>query len=271
MKKLSKLILYTKKTSNVIITFLFLALISCKAVEAPDSGFIKHPERMHKDPSLPFHKVWFYRYFNLMNYSRIIISPVKLHYMFTQSKVEGMNVRNYLDYKDTDDKYAADYFRNSFIEAFNSMPENRFKVVNNRGYGTLMLDVAIVEIVPTKVSMNSVSGALMFVPFGGILMSAAFSLISLPIKAVLGGVFESGFKSYIAFEAVLKDAMTGKVLASYSDRETQQAALFSFKDYTYFAHIRGIIDEWAHQTVRMLNRKHGERIENSSAFTFNPL
>ena len=182
-----------------------------------------------------------------------------------------MNVRNYLEYKDKDDKYAADYFRNTFINAFNSMPDNRFKVVNRRGYGTLMLDIAIVEIVPTKVSMNSVSGALMFVPLGPVLLGAVFSLIALPIKVALSGSFESGFKSYIAFEAVLKDAMTGKVLAAYADRETQKATLISFKDYTYFAHIRGIIDEWAKQTVRMLNRKGNEKIEDSPAFIFSPL
>jgi hypothetical protein len=255
----------------IIIISIFLLLISCKAVKAPDAGFIKNPERMYEDPNLPFHKVWFYRYFNLMNYSRIIINPVKLRYLLAQGDVESQNIRNYLEYKDKDDKYAADYFRNTLINAFNSMPDNRFKVVNSRGYGTLMLDIAIVEIVPTKVSMNSVSGVLMFVPFGPVFLSAAFTLISLPIKAALGGMFESGFKSYIAFEAVLKDAMTGKVLAAYADRESQKATLISFKDYTYFAHIRGIIDEWGQQTVRMLNRKGNETIEDSPTFVFSPL
>jgi hypothetical protein len=267
MKNTSKFILYTKKMFNIISIFLFLFLVSCKAIEAPSAGFIKHPEMMYKDPSLPFHKVWFYRYFNLMNYSRIIINPVKLGYLLNQSKVKNLNARNYIGLKGKDDKYVANYFRNTFINAFDSMPSNRFKVVKNRGYGTLILDIAIVEIVPTKVSMKSAGAALMFMPFGSILVTA----ISLPIKAVISGTLESGFKSYIAFEAVLKDAMTGKVLAAYADRESEKAAMFSFKDYTYFAHIRGIIDEWAKHTVRMLNRKGNEKLESSSTFALNPL
>ena len=246
-------------------------LISCKAVEAPSSGFIKHPERMYKDPSLPFHKVWFYRYFNLMNYNSIIINPVKLRYLQSQTTLESMNIRNYLAYKDKDDEYAATYFRNAFRNAFVTMCRNRFKVVKYRRYGALVLDIAIVEIVPTKVSMNSVSGVLMFVPLGPVLLGAAFSLIALPIKALISGISESGFKSYIAFEAVLKDAMTGKILAAYADRESQKTTLFSFKDYTYFAHIRGIIDEWAQQTVKMLNRSGNEKIEGAATFVFNPL
>ena len=271
MYYLSNFIFYIKRISNVGIVFLLLILTSCKAVEAPNAGFIKHPERMYKDPSLPFHKVWFYRYFNLMNYSRIIINPVKLQYLQEQAEVASLNARNFLNYKESDDRYAAHYFRNTFINAFNLTADNRFKVVCNRGYGTLVLDIAIVEIVPTKVSMNSVSGVLMFVPFGSVLLSAAFSLISLPIKTLISGTSESGFKSYIAFEAVLKDAMTGEVLAAYADRETQKATFVSFRDYTYFAHIRGIIDDWAQQTVAMLNRKSNEKVKDSPAFIFSPM
>ena len=227
---------------------------------------------MREDPNLPFKKVWFHQYFNIMNYNRIIINPVKLRYLLTQTKLERQNVRNYLNYKEDDDRYVADYFRKSFINAFKTVKGNRFKVVNKRGYGTLVLCIGIVEIVPTKVAVNSVSGALMFVPFGSVLLSAAFSAVMLPIKTLIGGTTESGLKSYIAFEAVLKDSMTDKVLATYADRESQQAALFSFKDYSYFSHIRGIIDIWAKQTVLMLNRKNNNtKIEDSDAFTLNPI
>ncbi len=264
--------IFIKEYFRILVLLLVLFLISCKASEAPISGFIKHPEKMKKDPSLPFQKVWFHHYFNIMNYSRIIISPVKLRYLLTQTKLERQNLRNYFDYKEEDDKYTADYFRKSFINTFKITKGNRFKVVGKRGYGTLVLNIAIVEIVPTKVSVNSVSGALMFVPFGSVLLSAAFSAVMLPVKTLIGGVTESGMKSYIAFEAVLKDSMTGKILATYADRESQQAALFSFKDYSYFSHIRGIIDIWAKQTVLMLNRKNNKiKIEDSDAFTFNPI
>ena len=110
----------------------------------------------------------------------------------------------------------------------------------------------------------------MFVPFGPLFLSMVLSLASLPAKAAIGGAFESGFKSYIAFEARFRDAITGKVLITYADRETQKTAFVSFKDYTYFAHIREIIDEWAQQTVKMLNRQAGKKIEDSPVFVFSP-
>ena len=140
---------------NVVVIFAFAVLTSCKAVEAPNTGFVKAPEKMHKDPTLPFQKVWFYKHLNLMNYNKIIINPVTLRYLLNQSQVESMNVRKYLQAKDKDDRYVANYFRNTFLNAFKSMHGNRFKIVKHREYGTLILDIAIVEIVPTKVSVNS--------------------------------------------------------------------------------------------------------------------
>ena len=59
---------------------------------------------MHKDPTLPFQKVWFYKHLNLMNYNKIIINPVTLRYLLNQSKIESMNVRNYLKAKEKDDR-----------------------------------------------------------------------------------------------------------------------------------------------------------------------
>ena len=64
--------------------------------------------------------------------------------------------------------------------------------------------------------------------------------------------------------------MTGKVLVAYADRESQKASLVNIKDYTYFAHIREIINEWAQQTVRMLNRKSNEKIKASPNFVLTP-
>jgi len=261
---------FLKILFNAFLLFITLFFISCKAVEAPSAGFIKNPEVMYKDPMLPFHKVWFYKYLNLLNYNRIIIKPIKLRYLNESGDIERLNARYYMGYTKKDEDYVVKYMREEFIRKFKAVPNNRFKVVNNRGYGTLVLEMAIVELVPTKAELNAAGDAFVFVPIGPIPLSILITLITLPIKTVLGGVFESGFKSHIAFEGVVRDSMTNKIILAYADREAEKASLVNVKDYTYFAHVRSIISEWALQTVKMLNRTNNDKIEDSSAFVFQP-
>ena len=206
-----------------------------------------------------------------MNYDKIIINPVSLSYLLKQTDAENLNVRSYAGAKEKDDKYVANYFRNTFCKAFKLNRKNRFRLVRKRGYGTLILNIAIVQIVPTKVSFNSATAALSLIPFGSILAGAVFSLVSRAAKTAADESLNDALTSSIAFEAVLKDAMTGKTLIAYADREAQKTTIISFKDYTYFAHIRRIINDWSQQTVEMLNRNGNEKIDRASFFTLNPL
>lgn len=255
---------------SIIFSIPILLLVACKATEAPDSGFIKRPNVLYHNPKLPFHKVWFSKNKNLKNYDKIIVAPVTLSYTQKQDYIARQNLRYYLSYKKEDFNYIAKYFRQAFIKAFRNAKNNRFKITEKRGYKTLILQIAIVEIVPTKVLLNGFTTAFTFVPLGPILYSLAFTLIALPLETIVSGITESGFKSYIAFEAVFRDSISGRVIIAFKDREAKQASLFNIKDYTYYGHILSIIDKWTKQTVKMLNRKNNEKIKDSSAFVLDP-
>ena len=248
-----------------LILLLLIFLFGCKAVPAKHSGFIKNPEIMYNDETLPFQKIWVNRYFRFNNYKEVVIKPVIVKYMLEQGKVEQQNFRNYLGYKSEDEKYIAQYTQRTLIKAFSFSDNNRFKISQHRGFGILSLEIALVEVVPAKVSYNTANTIFTFIP-----INLLFSLISYPIRVIFSGTTDMGMKASVAFEAVIKDSVTGKVLMAFADREVQKASLVHVNDYRYFSHIEEIIDEWAVQTVKMFNRVGNEEIIDSSAIDIKP-
>jgi hypothetical protein len=80
----------------------------------------------------------------------------------------------------------------------------------------------------------------------------------------------TGAKSTVAFEARMKDSDTGATLAMFADRQVKKIRIVDFKAFTWYAHGKDIIKEWAEQFVKLSNQRPGEVIEGSSAFTLRP-
>ena len=117
----------------------------------------------------------------------------------------------------------------------------------------LVLEVAITEVVPSKVTLN----ALGYAPFG----------VGIAVKAIRGIAKD---RSSVAMEARLRDASTGEILATAADREAEQATLVSARGLTWYSHAHGIVDAWARQFAQVANRRSGEVIEDTKIFTLKP-
>ncbi|MCF7792099.1 MAG: DUF3313 domain-containing protein [Victivallales bacterium] len=267
MKKLNY-----KITGNIFfIKLIIFCLCGCRANEAPPAGFIKNPQYMYKDPFLPFHRAWIRKDFNLNAYNKIIIYPVNMNYLKAPETVGKLNFHNYNNYLERNKKHLAEFTRKAIINAFNKIPGNRFEVVNYRGYGTLVLKIAVVDFVPTKSVMNSAGTGLMFIPITSIPLTVAFGLITLPLKAALRGTTDSGFEASVAIEAVICESVTKKVMVAFADRVSAPAAIFHVDDYSYWAHVENIINRWAVQIVTLMNRKSIKtKIEGQPKFLFKP-
>ena len=76
-------------------------------------------------------------------------------------------------------------------------------------------------------------------------------------------------RSYVAFEARIRDAENAEVLVMSADREAEKAAPMSFNDTTWYGHAHNIIDDWSEQFVKVANRDReaGEVVEDSKAVT----
>jgi hypothetical protein len=109
------------------------------------------------------------------------------------------------------------------------------------------------ELVPSNVALS----VLEYAPYGG------GTAVRVMERA-------TGAESTVAFEAKMKDAATGDTLAMFADRQVKKIRIIDFKAFTWYAHGKDITKEWADQFVRLSNKRPGETIEGSSAFTLMP-
>ncbi len=219
-----------------------------KAKPASAAGFIDE-SLMTKPATLPFHKAWHKPSADFTRYTLIYFAPVDTSHLLKLSfwKSSGRSEEKI----GQDAEKLAEYTRGVFQKAFQDDPNKRFRLADAPGPNTLTAEIALVEIVPSKVTLNAIG----YTPFVG---SAAKLLRNTTAK------------SSVAFEGRVRDGATGEILAMYADRETEKMSPINLNDLTWFGHAYAIINEWAGQFVKVANKKKGETVKDSPGFTLKP-
>jgi len=218
---------------------------------APDAGFIANPERQTKVSYLPFQKVWVDPRFNKDNYQEIVIAPVNTQYMLEMDWLHDMSAATWFGdvKKDIDD--LAVYFHDQIAKEFRLDPNHRFTVLDipqQHKQPALRLEIALIEIDPSTPVLHA-AGWL-----------------------VIGGSTAAGVVNQrrAAFEGRLRDMQTGKVVATFADRNMQDVGPIDMTRMTWYGPAKGIMDMWAKQFVQVANRKPGEVVSDPTAFTLRP-
>jgi hypothetical protein len=207
-------------------------------LQSKDAAF----QRLYLDPN---HK-W-------GGYTELQVAPVNMHYMMTQSfweKASEANMSKEQVQKSAD--AIAEYTRQAFIKAAQNDPKKHFTVVDKAGPKTLVLETAIVQLVPSKAVLN----ALGFVSW-------------IPSAVMMGGSAAAGSedqgKGVIAIEGRVRDGATGQVVGEFADRERPPTAIVDIKSLNWWAPARKVIDDWGKQFVQLSNSPSG-KVKNSSTF-----
>lgn len=232
-----------------------LSLVGCaKAKPAPAAGFAEH-QLMQEDPSVPFHESWVNPKVDRSKYTKLHVAPVNVAYMLAMTDWQKGERALAGDEMKKDVDELAEYTRKAIEKAVREDPRKRFLLVDKptESPDTMVLEVALIEVVPSKVTLN----ALGYAPFG----------IGVGIKAVRAFAED---KSSVPFEARGRDASTNEVLVMAADRETEQFAPVSVRGLTWYSHAHTIIDAWAQQFVQLENRQQGEVVADTSAMTLKP-
>jgi len=235
-----------------VILGLSLMVSGCAALKASPSvggGFVPVAQ-MSKQEDLPFQKVWFKNGVDFKPYKSICIPEVRTDH-FVDSNWWQQNFRQ--GQMKEDIATMAQYMRQEFKTAFANDPYHRFQVVEVPGKDCLTLELAITELVPSNVALS----VLEYAPYGG------GTAVRVMERA-------TGAESTVAFEAKMKDSNTGDTLAMFADRQVKKIRIIDFKAFTWYAHGKDITKEWAEQFVRVSNKRPGETIEGTSAFTLMP-
>ncbi len=223
--------------------FTLSILLACRAAPAPDAGFIDHSELLSEDHNIPFDSVWGTPDLKWKSYQQIYIAPVDTSHLIETSWWDHFTMVYWFESRADEAKMLAAYMQNSVREAFKK-DSKLFKVLDQptQAAGTLVLELALVEVVPTKVWLNTIT-----YPFLG--------AVSLGSAAVEGRV---------------REASTGKIIARFKDNENGQMSLISIADLTWHQHAKNIIDNWSADMVAVTNAEPGTLIGRNSIFTLKP-
>lgn len=227
--------------------------VKAQAVEpAADAGFIQHPELQHKRADLPFQKVWIKPDFDKTQYRELIVAPVNTSYMQQMDWLHSISSANILGDVKKDTEELAQYFRSQIIKKFREDPNHRFSVIEyaqQHRYPALQLELALIEIDPSQSVLHAMSWA------------------GPPGTGTAAGVVN---QRRAAFEARLRDVQTGEVVATFADRDMQDAGPLDLTRLTWYGPAKGIMDRWAEQFVQIANRKPGEMVTDPLPFTVRP-
>jgi len=226
-------------------------LSGCRAKEAPNTGFTT-AQLMDHDPTLPFHKAWLKPGFDYRDYRKLYVADVNTDYMLKQTDWQKGERKAQIE---RDVNELAVYARRSIEKAFREDPKHLYQVLDapTTDPDALVFEMAITQIVPSKVALNVLEYAPFWVGTG---ISA--------VRAV------GGDQSSAAFEARLRVASTHEIVATYADREAQQFAPVSVRGLTWYSHARAILDLWSKKFVEVANHKPGERVKPIDTFTLKP-
>jgi uncharacterized protein DUF3313 len=245
-----------KRSMTVAVTLTAVCLAAgilggCKASEGKSAGFTT-AEMMDKDPSIPFHKVWRKPGLDWNKYHKLYVADVNTEYMLQNTDWQKGERKDQIE---NDVKELAKFTKETIEKKFREDPKHRYTVLDapSKDSDAITMEVAITEVVPSKVVLN----ALGYAPFG----------IGLAINAVRAIAKD---ESSAAFEARVRDASTGEVVAMAADREAQQFAPVSVRGLTWYSHAKTMIDQWATQFVQVANRQPGEMVKDTDTITLKP-
>lgn len=226
-----------------------------KADPAPDSGFLAEPENMEENRErAPFHRMWAEPTFDALGYDSILVAPVNTDFVLEQSTWAKANPRNIRIDEDLE-KIALE-MRETVIEAFREAEENRLAIVDTPGDKTLILELALTELVPSKAFLGLI----------GVAAFAAPPVVGAPAGAAAAMVNDG----WMAIEGRVRDGDTRRVVAMFADREKAKTRILDLQAVTWYGHAHEIIRDWAGQFVQLANTPKDVQVEDSSAFTLKP-
>jgi len=265
-KKLKTLVKKMKKSAMIIVPLCLISslLSGCapartgsneiKALAvtpAADAGFIENPGQQTERSDLPFQKVWIKPGFDARGYKELVVAPVNTQYMQQMDWLHQLSSANLLGSVQKDIEELALYFHDQVVKEFKEDSNQRFQVISGpeqRRQPALRMELALIEINPSQPALHAAGW---LIPGGG----------------TAAGVVN---QRRAAFEGRLRDLQTGEVVATFADRDMQDAGPLDLTRLTWFGPAKGIMDQWAQQFVQIANRKPGEMVTDPVAFTLRP-
>lgn len=226
-----------------------------KAAPAENSGFLENADQMAENRArAPFHRMWVDPTYSANDYGSIEVAKVNTEFVEEQSTWAKTTVRQFHIHDDL--KMIAGEFHDIVVDKFKESKENRFAVVDAPRGDTMILELAVTQLVPNKAFLGAIGLAAWAAP--------------LPVGVPVGILATFADDGWMAIEGRVRDAKSGKVIAMFADREAAKTRVVDVEAVTWYGQARESMNDWADQFVLLANTPRDVTVEDSSAFTLMP-
>lgn len=199
----------------------------------------------------PFNRVWCQnKGCDWSKYTSVVVSPVDTTHILKMSWWDNFNLEPKSKLQE-ERHHVAEYLRNSFQSSILNDANKYHEVVEAPKNNTMIIELALVELVPTKAFMRLAADVIGF-------LIPSFQTV---------GLTGSGS---VAIEGRIRDAASGEIIFKFSDRRQDKTSIVNFEDFTWHGHVKEIIDDWAHEFVELYDTPSNHIVYASSHFTLRP-
>lgn len=213
--------------------------------------FIEDVPLDSKVDDIPFLQSWISPQNSPIAYKNIYVKPVRIDLipkdMWRRSK--GLAVSSEEEFQ-KDAAVIGRYFRIRLLSELNSTKSKRFVVVDKPDKDSLVLEIAITELV---LSEPLIRAAALAVPFPGV--DLALSTISDP---------------HVSFAARFTSPDGSKLLATAADRRFPPIRLIDLNKLTARSSAREIISNWSRQLAQAIQLDNFKQVQGNSWFSILP-
>ena len=205
----------------------------------PDSGFLNETNLLKKEPQVPFDGFWIEPGTELRKYTKVYIAPIDTTHLLKMSWWEGLTVQGTTGPAE-EAKVFAKGWQDRLKTAFSAQPG--YQVVEAPDAQTLVIEMAIVEVVPAKPFLNA-------------------------ITEVIAGAFDTGSTS---MEGRLRIGPNGEIVTRIKDTEIGQFSIISIADLEWYSHGEHTLDHWTTQLTELCSSAPDAVVPSASWFTLRP-
>lgn len=237
-----------------------MSLQGCSVLHASSAAttdFLEHRDELRAmSERSPWDAVWSSNPGHMMvrldTVRRLYVAPVNRDFLNLKRNDSGKMIKN--EDVDSDDVAAmSDILRQSFVDAATETPKANLQIVDSKDKADLVLELALVELIPTKVLINAtLDVGEVFVPGSQLVVGA----VDVTGQAV-GGTIASGS---IAIEGKFTDNATNTVVAEFKDREADRMTVIpNYRDFEEYG--------WSRKTCREWGAQFAETFSTSADYT----
>jgi hypothetical protein len=183
-------------------------------------------------------------------FSSVYIAPVNTRYMSQQTWWQQQTGTRKAELANDTQAFAL-RMQKQFKQAIANYPGKSIRLANGPGKDVLVIELALVELVPSNAYWNAGATAAGFVIPGAGLLSAAGA-------------------GSIAIEGRVKDGSSDRVIATFKDRRTDKVAPVNLGSYTWYHGAEGNINDWAGEFAELLNTPPDHVVKRPSSVTLMP-